>query len=129
MTDRRPTDEQHAIPPYRDDERANFPWARAVWMIATLAVLGYAAFGSVSARIWRFNRLYFEDRRVSDVWRYEGKNLPDVPAQDALTLLYYGSVVVLVVGVILGLWFLLDETGFRESPGHSSPEHRSPDHA
>ena len=131
MTDPQPTVEQHTTTPNADkrEEQASFPWGRVVWGIVALGFVGYLVFGTVSARIWRFNRLYFEDRRILEIWRYEVNNLPDVPTQGALTLLYYGSVVVLIGGVVLGLWYLLDETGFRDSTHTAPSDHRPTDHA
>jgi len=76
----------------------------------------------------RFNRLYFEDRRVLEIWRYEGRNLPDVPFEGVLTVVYYAAVVALILGTVLGLWYLLDETGFRSSSRQTSPEQHAASH-
>jgi hypothetical protein len=125
MTDASP----QSLPSPQDDTEADdgtspFPIARLLWVVAALAFLGYVVFGSVSARIWRFNRLYFEDRRILEIWRYEGRNLPDVPLQDAVTVLYYGAVVALILATVLGLRYLLDDTGFRpQSRATSSERH------
>lgn len=86
-----------------------------VWVLASIAFVAYLVFGSVEARIWRFNRLNFSDRRILDVWRYFGEQLPSMPAQPVFTTLYYGSIVIMVIGTIGGLWFFL-------SDGDTAPE-------
>ena len=75
--------------------------------IASLAFLGYLAIGSVEARIWRFNRLYFEDRTVREVWAYMGDHLPAMPGQPIVTALFWISVAVMVITTIAGLWLFL----------------------
>ena len=112
----------------REERGSRFPVARLLWAAAALAFLLYVVFGSVRARIWRFNRLYFEDRRVLEIWRYEGRNLPDVPFEGVLTVVYYAAVVALILGTVLGLWYLLDETGFRSPSRQTSPEQHAASH-
>ena len=129
MTDASPQDAPTISGEQTDEPDGKpFPFARTLWAIGAVLFLAWVALGSVSARIWRFNRLYFEDRRILEVWRYEGSNLPDVPFPGALIVLYYGAVLALVVGTILGLWYLLDETGFRSQSRSASPDQRSATH-
>lgn len=98
-----------------------------IWGAISLAFLALLLFGSVAARIWRFNRLYFEDRKIFEVWSYEGRNLPDLSSQGLISVLFYASVVVLVAGTVLGLWYLLDEAGASRkqatSPARDPSEH------
>jgi hypothetical protein len=100
-----------------------------VWGAVSLGFLALLSFGSLEARIWRFNRLYFEDRKILDVWAYEGRNLPDISAQGFFTALYYAAVIALVLGAILGLWLLLDEAGTGARRQTSSGADESPEHA
>lgn len=94
----------------RDNEGGLSRGSRLIlWAVASLTFLVYLAFGSVEARIWRFNRLSFEDRRISEVWMYLGDNLPPMPAQPLVTTLYYISVAVMVIGTVYGLWLFLAE--------------------
>ena len=89
------------------DTRARF----TVWVVLSAAFLGFIAFGSVEARIWRTGQLYFRDRGVVHVWGYLGSNLPEMPAQSLITTLYYACLAVMVGGTVLGLWFFLQEDG------------------
>jgi hypothetical protein len=100
-----------------------------VWSAVSLGFLALLGFGSLEARIWRFNRLYFEDRKVLDVWSYEGRNLPDIAAQGFFSVLYYAAVAVLVLGTIYGLWLLLDEAGTGSRKHSSTTVNDSPEHA
>lgn len=75
--------------------------------IVSLGFLMYLAIGSVEARIWRFGRIYFEDRSVREVWAHMGENLPNMPAQPVFTALFWVSVAALVVSTIFGLWLFL----------------------
>jgi hypothetical protein len=99
-----------------------------LWGAISLAFLALVLFGSVEARIWRFNRLYFEDRKIFEVWSYEGSNLPDLSSQGLISVLFYASVVVLVAGTVLGLWYLLDEAGGARKQA-TSPAHHPAEHA
>lgn len=97
------------IPTPEDDERQGprkqFP--RLVFGIAAIGFLVFLAIGSVEARIWRFGRLYFEDRTVREVWGYLGDRLPSMPGQPVFTVLYWISVAVMVIGAVIGLWLFL----------------------
>ncbi len=89
------------------DTRARF----TVWLVLSALFLGFIAFGSVEARIWRTGQLYFRDRGVAHVWGYLGRHLPEMPAQLLITTLYYLSLAVMVGGTVLGLWYFLQGDG------------------
>ena len=91
----------------RQTSRARF----GVWLVLSALFLGFIAFGSVDARIWRTGQLYFRERGVAHVWGYLGRHLPEMPAQSLITALYYLSVAVMVGGTVLGLWYFLQEDG------------------
>lgn len=101
-----------------------------MWLVLSALFLGFIAFGSVDARIWRTGQLYFRERGVAHVWGYFGRHLPEMPAQSLITVLYYLSVAVMVGGTALGLWYFLQEDRVpsdhqRDVPAKIAP----PDHA
>ena len=117
------TAEVHAASPGEDRRGSgSLPVARLVWAALSLAFLAYVAFGSVEARIWRFNRLYYEDRRILEVWRYAIDHLPELPGGSVVTLLFAGSVIVLVASTVLGLWLLLAEAGHGSDAEQGPPD-------
>jgi hypothetical protein len=127
MTDPAPT-ENIAEESIREPAHRGVPHLRLLlWSAISLVFLALVLFGTVEARIWRFNRLYFEDRKIFEVWSYEGRNLPDLSSQGLISVLYVASIVVLIAGTVLGLWYLLDEAGGTRkratSPAHDPAEH------
>ncbi len=87
------------------------PVRTAVWAVASLAFLGYLAFGSVQARIWRFGQLEIESKSILGVWRVQAESLPDVSNGWLLQLAFNGSAIVVVVCVVLLMRYLLLEAG------------------
>ena len=75
-----------------------------VFCLTSVGFLIWIAFGSVEARIWRYNRLYFEDRTIREVWGYFSDRLPEMPGQPVITALFWTSLVVMIVGTVVGLW-------------------------
>lgn len=98
---------------------------RIVFAVVSLGFLLYLAIGTVEARIWRFGRLYFEDRSVRDVWAYLSDYLPNLPGGGVISALYWLSLGVMVIGVILGLWLFLGTED--EDPSVAYPEQTHPD--
>jgi len=88
-----------------------------VWGVVSLAFVAWLAFGSVGARIWRFNQLHVESKSILRTWQIQGQNLPDVSNGWMLQVLFYGSALVFVACVILGLRYLLAESGDEASGG------------
>lgn len=100
-----------------------------VWLVLSTAFLGFVAFGSVEARIWRSGRLLFMDRSVAHVWTYLGRHLPEMPAQSLITVLYYLSVAVLLVGTVAGLWYFLQPDEVESAvPAERDEKAATPDH-
>lgn len=100
-----------------------------VWLVLSAAFLGFVAFGSVDARIWRSGQLYFEERGVAYVWGYFGHHLPELPAQSLITVVYYLSVAVVIGGTVLGLWMFLQEDDTEpDTQPHQTAEAVVPDH-
>jgi hypothetical protein len=101
---------------------------RVVFAVVSVGFLLYLAFGTVEARIWRFGRLYFEDRPIRDVWGYLGDHLPDLPGQGIIGALYWLSLGVMVIGVVLGLWLFLgtddEDPASDVAFAHQDPTHR-----
>lgn len=89
-------------------ERGRTRRPRLMFGVTSLAFLVYLAFGSVEVRIWRYGRLYFEDRTIRHVWAYFGDRLPDMPGQPVIQALYWLSLTVIVVGAVAGLWLFLE---------------------
>lgn len=105
--------------PEKQGDRAGGLHTRLIaWLAMSAGFLGYLTFGSVEARIWKFGQLYFEDRRITYVWSYFGRHLPEMPAQSLISVLYYLSIAIMIAGTIGGLWYFL-----REEPESSSSPH------
>ena len=88
-----------------------------IWGVVSLAFVAYLAFGTVGARIWRFGQLHVESKSILRTWQIQGQNLPDVSNGWMLQVLFYGSALVFVACVILGLRYLLAESGDEASGG------------
>ena len=103
----------------RDDEPAKQdrlgPIRVAIWTILSLAVVTFLVFGSVDARIWRFGQLHIESKSILQIWRVQGRSLPDVTNGWMLQILFHGSALVFVVCVILAMRYLLFEA-IEEAP-------------
>jgi hypothetical protein len=80
----------------------------ALWAALSLAFVAYLAFGSVSVRIWRLNNLLIERKSLRGVWERAYDALPAVEHQWLLSSAFFGSLVLFVVGVIVGARLLLD---------------------
>ena len=80
-----------------------------LWVVLSIAFLGYLAFGTVGARIWRFGQLQIESRSIASTWRVQGRNLPDVSHQWLIESVFYGAIGVFVVCTIVGMRLLLAE--------------------
>ncbi len=98
-----------------------------VFGVTALAFLVYLAFGTIEARIWRYGRLYFEDRTIRHVWAYFGDRLPEMPGQPVIQALYWISLAVIVIGTVAGLWLFLvpDEDDAVDNAAHSGAEHHA----
>lgn len=98
------------------DHTQAFNAQRIVWGIVSAAFIGYLLFGKIETRIWSFGRLSFKDRQIRHVWAYFGDRLPDMPGSALMPVLFYLSLVVLVVGTVVGLWFFLIGDGDTVDP-------------
>lgn len=118
-------DESRAVEEAPEPGRSWVPLA--VFGVTSLAFLVYLAFGTVEARIWRFGRLYFEDRTIRHVWAYFGDRLPDMPGQPVIQALYWVSLAVMVIGAVIGLWLFLvpDQDDIDDKPSRSGAEHHA----
>ncbi len=81
----------------------------AVWAVLSIAFVGFLAFGSVDARIWRFGELHIESKSIRRVWQVQAQSLPDVSNAWALQAVFDGSIAMFVGCVILGMRYLLIE--------------------
>lgn len=109
----------------QEQERSLIPMA--VFGVTALAFLVYLAFGTVEARIWRYGRLYFEDRTIRHVWAYFGDRLPEMPGQPVIQALYWISLAVIVVGAVAGLWLFLipDDDDAVDAAAQPGAEHHA----
>lgn len=89
---------------------ARVPIRLIVWVVLSIAFIGYLAFGTVGARIWRFGQLQVESRSIASTWRVQGQNLPDVSQPWLIESVFYGAIGVFVAGVIVGMRLLLAES-------------------
>lgn len=89
-----------------------------LWALASIGLLAYVALGSTPAYIWRFNRKHQEFKSVLGTWRIEANNLPQVSQQWLVEGVFYGALLLFLLGAIVGLWFLLDA----ENDGMSAPD-------
>lgn len=88
-----------------------------VWIGTSLAFLGALAFDSVTARIWVYGRLTFQDRGIAHVWRYFGDRLPELPGGPLFPILFYVCLALLVAGTVAGLaLFLVSDDGASAAP-------------
>lgn len=118
-----PSDMQSNDERHDGDEGVNV--GRIVFAVSSVAFLAYLAFGTIEARIWRFGRLYFEDRDITHVWSYFGDRLPEMPGQGLIEALYWIGLAVTVIGTVLGLWLFLgtDDEDPAHEVHHGSAEH------
>ncbi len=93
------------------------------WAALSLSFLAFIAFGSVDARIWRFNDLRIESRSVLRIWTLQAESLPRVAEQWILSSLFYGCILVVIASTVIGIWFLLDSAGTGTSKSET-PSHR-----
>lgn len=93
----------------------------AIWAAVSIAFLGYLAFGSVQARIWRFGELEIEPKSILGVWRVQSESLPDVSNGWLLELAFNGSAIVVVVCVVLLARYLLLEASEESAVVESDP--------
>lgn len=88
-----------------------------VWLIVSLAYLGYLAFGSLTVQVWRFSdflQQYYPihvSRRILHIWIYQGNQLPDVHYSWLVHFAYYACLFVCIACAIYGAWLLLDRAG------------------
>ena len=83
------------------------PARLVVFGVMSVGFLLWVAFGQIEARVWVSGKLTLLDRRIASMWHYLGQNLPDLPAIGIISLAYWLSITVIVVGTVAGLWLFL----------------------
>lgn len=78
-----------------------------VFAVMSVGFLLWIGLGQIEARVWVSGELSFLDKRISSMWRYMGNNLPDLPADGLVSLVFWFSLAVIVVGTITGFWLFL----------------------
>ncbi len=131
-------DPESAGPTQLDDEELQVQSPRnatgridglVAWALLSLGFLAFITFGSVDARIWRFNNLQIESRSVLRIWTLQAESLPRVAQQWMLTSLFYACILAVVVGTITGIWLLLDSAGTGSSRTQAAADDSSGDPA
>ena len=77
------------------------------WAVISAAFVLFLLLGSVPARIWRRGTLYIDSKSIAGTWAAEMRNLPDQFPGWLIQSLFAGSLIVFVVGVVIGFRFLL----------------------
>ena len=75
--------------------------------MVSLAFLAFLLVGSVPARIWRLGTLHVDTKSIAGTWAAELRNLPDQFPGWLTQSLFAGSIIIFVVGVVIGFHFLL----------------------
>lgn len=91
------------------------------WTVLSIGFLGFIAFGSVDARIWRFSNLQIESRSVLRIWTLQAETLPRVAQQWMLTSLFYACILIVIACTVIGIWLLLDASGTGRRPEPETP--------
>lgn len=85
----------------------------AVWTLTMLVLLGYLFLGQVGAVRWRYNPFTqrvtreVDQRRILEIWSSWLDELPQGASDWALSALFVGSAIVVLLTVIGGSWLLL----------------------
>lgn len=83
------------------------PARLVVFAVMSAGFLVWVVFGQVEARVWVSGQLTLLDRRISSMWLYLGENLPNLPAAGVISMAYWLSISMIVVGTVVGLWLFL----------------------
>jgi hypothetical protein len=77
------------------------------WAVISAAFVLFLLLGSVQARIWRLGTLHIDSKTITGTWAAEMRNLPDQFPGWLMQSLVAGSLIVFVVGVVIGFRLLL----------------------
>ena len=77
------------------------------WAVVSAAFVVFLLVGSLPARIWRLGSLHVDSKSIAGTWAAEMRNLPDQFPGWLMQSLFAGSIIVFVVGVVIGFRFLL----------------------
>ena len=83
------------------------PIRLVVFAIMSVGFLVWVGFGQVEARVWVSGQLNLLDRRIATMWQYLGSNLPALPAPDLVSMIYWFSIAIIVIGTVAGFWLFL----------------------
>ena len=83
------------------------PARLVLFVVLSAGFVLWIGFGQIQARVWVEGQLNLLDRRISAMWSYFGGNLPELPAPDLISSLFWLSLAFIVVGTVAGLWLIL----------------------
>lgn len=83
------------------------PVRLVVFAVMSIGFLIWIGLGQIEARVWVSGELSFLDKRISTMWQYMGNNLPNMPADGLVSLVFWFSLAIIVVGTIAGFWLFL----------------------
>lgn len=95
--------------------------AIVLWALASIALLAFVTLGSIPTYVWRFNRKYEESRSILRIWVVEASNLPRVSQQWAIDGAFYAALVLFLMCVVAGLWFLVKAEPSADDDRQPSP--------
>lgn len=88
-----------------------------VWLALSASLLGYMRWGTELTSVTSF---YFIRRSVPEIWNAFYQGLPDIGNARALDAMYWGSIVVVVSGVLVLLWLALEPEPEPDEPEAAS---------
>lgn len=107
MTD---SDQQPETTREREDETQEDYSGRiriALWLLVSVIFVGYLLMAPIEIRLWQSGQLTFVDRDITHVWAYFGDRLPEMPFPTLTSILFWGSVGVMILTTLIGLWYFL----------------------
>ncbi len=120
--------EERAVPRRRFDRVI-------VWAVTSILISSYLAIGSISTKFWQldaFQQAWVQrqaSRRVLHVWTYQFNHLPKSTSETLLKIGFAGALLVVVVGVIAGIWLILDQADTTAASPHAEAVDRSVRHS
>lgn len=94
--------------PFEETSQSSVHPVRLItFAVLSVGFVAWVAFGQIEARVWVEGQLNLLDRRIADMWRYLGNNLPSLPAPAFFETVYWLSISFVVVGTVIGLWLFL----------------------
>lgn len=78
-----------------------------VFAVMSVGFILWVGLGQLEARVWVSGQLTLLNRRIATMWQYLGNNLPELPASGLISIIYWFSIAIFVLGSVAGLWLFL----------------------